>query len=112
MESTRNEPTQYKPTLKSGQKYVRISEQLKYLKAAKDQNFLPRGIAEQMKYVSPIHDIQLQSSLQEYMYFCGSRILDLLIVYYTTWVNNLGKKILYKHSKARRRYVTRRLLNM
>ena len=37
--------------------------------------------------VSNSHDEALQNSLQELMYFSGSRILDLLIVYYTKWNN-------------------------
>ena len=74
-----------------GCKYVRISYQLEYLKSAKIQKFLPRGIADQMKYVSPIHDDCLQKSLQNLMHFTGSRILDLLIIYYTTWSSNLRK---------------------
>ena len=77
-----------KLTIRSALKNIRTHEQLKYLKNARIQKFLPRGIAEQMKYVSAIHDIPLQNSIQELMNFCGSRILDLLIIYYTTWNNN------------------------
>ena len=44
-----------------------------------------------MKYVSPIHDSNLQDSLQNLMYFAGSRMLDLLVIYYTTWTNNLRR---------------------
>ena len=76
-------------TMKAGVKFVRIRYQLEYLKSAKEQKFLPRGIAEQMKYVSPIHDANLQNSLQNLMYFAGSRMLDLLIIYYTSWSCNL-----------------------
>ena len=78
-------------TTKLGIKYVRISYQLEYLKLALQQKFLPRGIANLMKYVSPIHDSNLQDSLQNLMYFAGSRMLDLLVIYYTTWTNNLRR---------------------
>ncbi len=79
-----------KETTKSGLKHVRINYQLDYLKSAQKQKFLPRGIADQMKYVSPIHDANLQMSLQNLMNFAGSRIHDLLIIYYTTWSNKLS----------------------
>ena len=78
-------------TRKSGLKYVRISYQLEYLKSAKTQKFIPRGVAEQMKYTSPIHDGNLQFTIQNFMYYAGSRVHDLLIVYYTSWHNNLGR---------------------
>ena len=77
---------------KSGLKYVRISYQLDYLKSAQKQKFLPRGIADQMKYVSPIHD----NNLQNLMNFAGSRMLDLLIIYYAKWTSNLRKSY-YSH---------------
>ena len=81
---------------KSGLKYVRISYQLDYLKNAQKQKFLPRGIADQMKYVSPIHDNNLQNSLQNLMNFAGCRMLDLLIIYYAKWTSNLRKSY-YSH---------------
>ena len=76
-------------TTKLGVKYVRISYQLEYLRSALEEKYLPRGIADQMKCVSPIHDINLQDSLQNLMYFVGSRMLDRLVIYYTTWTSNL-----------------------
>ena len=91
MSTTINYENLQKITIKSGVKYVRISYQLNYLKSAKMNKFLPRGIADQMKYVSSVHDINLQNSVQNLMHFAGSRILDLLIIYYTTWKNNLAK---------------------
>ena len=75
-------------------KNAKTYQQLEYLKQAKSQGFLPRGIAEQMKFVSAIQDDVLQYSLQDYMYFCGSRILDLLIIYYTKW-NNITRANYY-----------------
>ena len=47
-----------------------------------------------MKFVSAIQDDVLQYSLQDYMYFCGSRILDLFIIYYTKW-NNITRANYY-----------------
>ena len=76
-------------TTKWALKSVNTYQQLQYLKNARVQKFLPRGIAEQMKFVSAIHDDALQSSLQEMMNFSGSRILDLLIIYYTKWNNSV-----------------------
>ena len=58
------------------------------LKNEKSHGFLPSGIAEQMKFVSAIQDDALQFSLQDYMYFCGFRILNLFIIYYTKWNNS------------------------
>ena len=76
-------------TTKLALKHVRTSHQLDYLRLAKQQKFLPRGIAEQMNFTSAVHDDELQSSLQNLMHFSGSRILDLMIIYYTKWSNNI-----------------------
>ena len=76
-------------TTKLALKHVRTNHQLEYLRSAKSQKFLPRGIAEQMKFTSAVHDHDLQNSLQDLMHFSGSRILDLMIIYYTKWSNNI-----------------------
>ena len=40
-----------------------------------------------MKFVSAIQDETFQLAIQDFMHFCGSRILGLLIIYYTKWKN-------------------------
>ena len=64
---------------KLGVKNVRIQNQLNYLKNAAEQQFLPRGIGDQMKFTCSIHDLVLQSMCQSLTYFAGSRILDLIV---------------------------------
>ena len=77
-----------KETSKLSLKNVKVYQQLSYLQRAREQKFLPRGIADQIKFVSSVKDPALQQSLQDLMDYTGSRILDLLICYYTKWSNN------------------------
>ena len=72
-----------------GRKSVRISQQYRYLMNTQEQNCLPRGISDQMKFTCSVKDDKLQSVCQNLMHFAGSRILDLLILYYQTWSQNL-----------------------
>ena len=58
-------------TIRSGKKFVRQREQLDYLKQAQHNEFVPRGIADQMKYVSPVHDVTLQDSIQINLLTCS-----------------------------------------
>ena len=71
-------------------KNIKIQHQLIYLRSAVQQQFLPRGIGDQIKFTTSIHDSMLQGLCQNIMYFAGSRILDLLIIYYSKWHNNLN----------------------
>ena len=64
--------------LKLGLKYTRTQQQLIYLNQASQQGYLPRGIGDQMKFVSAIHDPMLQSMCQSIMYFAGPCILDVM----------------------------------
>ena len=72
-----------------GRKSVRISQQYRYLMNTQQQNSLPSGISDQMKFICSVKDDQLQSVCQNLMHFAGSRILDLLILYYHTWSQDL-----------------------
>ena len=74
---------------KIGLKCVRIQQQLFYLKQAADQGFLPRGIGEQCKFTSSIHDVTLQTVCQSIMNMAGSSILDIMIIYYANWHKRL-----------------------
>ena len=84
-------------------KSMRIQHQLLYLKAAVYQNFLPRGIGDQMKFVCSVKDPYLQDLCENIMYFAGSRILDTLILYYSAWSTNLCYQPSYYAELARTR---------
>ena len=60
-----------------------------YLKQAANQGFLRRGIGEQCKFTSSIHDETLQTVCQSIMHMAGSSILDVMIIYYTKWHKRL-----------------------
>ena len=83
-------------------KSMRIQHQLFYLKAAVYQNFLPRGIGDQMKFVCSVKDPYLQDLCENIMYFAGSRILDTLILYFTAWSNNLKSSYYAELAKIRK----------
>ena len=72
-----------------GTKSVRIGLQCEYLNNARNQQFLPRGIADQIKFTCAIHDPVLESICQSIMNFAGSRLLDLLIIYYSSWAKRI-----------------------
>ena len=39
-------------------------------------------------FIISAQDDTIQLSIQDFMQFCGSRMLDLLIIYYSKWNNN------------------------
>ena len=83
-------------------KSMRIQHQLFYLKAAVYQNFLPRGIGDQMKFVCSVKDPYLQDLCENIMCFAGSRILDNLILCFTTRPNNLKSSYYAELAKIRK----------
>ena len=80
-----NQQTHVNKASQLGVKGTRIELQLNYLKNAAKQQFLPRGIGDQMKFTSSVHDFNLQNLCQHFMYFAGSRVLDIMIAHYTRW---------------------------
>lgn len=84
-----------------GLKSVRIDLQYDYLIKARDQQFLPRGIADQIKFCCAIHHPTLQYICQSIMNFAGSRLLDTMIIHYRNWSAQLRSSYYYELEKSR-----------
>ena len=66
-----------------GKKAVRCSTQLDFLKNSVFQSTVPSGIAVQMKFVPSIQDDSLKSECNSIMEHAGSRILDVMVNFYS-----------------------------
>lgn len=72
-----------------GCKMTRIQHQFHFLTASINQGTIPSGIRTQCKFRSSVNDTLLQSLLNSLMMYSASRILDLLVTYYSNWFSNL-----------------------
>ena len=65
-----------------GKKMIKATMQLQYLRKAKEEGVVPKGIASQMKFTPSIHDEELKQTCKMIMNNTASRLLDHMVTFY------------------------------